>query len=225
MMTSISMPSITQQITNTKIVIFAKYPIAGQVKTRLIPALGADKAAQLAARLLQHTLTQAVDSGYPVELCGSPAAEQPCWQSLKLPAAVQRTSQCDGDLGVRMAQAAERVLATQRNVILIGTDCPSLDTATLQHAAEKLEQQLEQPLAQHDAVIIPASDGGYVLLGLRRFDQSLFEGIAWSSATVCADTLQRLQDLGWSVSILPTLHDIDEPEDLQHLPDTWQFTD
>lgn len=222
MMTSISMPSITQQITNTKIVLFAKYPIAGQVKTRLIPALGADKAAQLAARLLQHTLTQAIDSGYPVELCGSPAAEHPCWQSLKLPAAVQHTSQCDGDLGARMAQAAQRVLATtQRNVILIGTDCPSLDAATLQHAAEKLEQQL----AQHDAVIIPASDGGYVLLGLRRFDQSLFEGITWSSATVCADTLQRLQDLGWSVCILPTLHDIDEPEDLQHLPATWQFTE
>ena len=217
MMTSISMPSITQQITNTKIVMFAKYPSTGQVKTRLIPAIGADNAAQLAARLLQHTLTQAVDSGYPVELCGSPAAEYPCWQSLKLPAAVQHTSQCDGDLGARMAQAAQRVLATQHNVILIGTDCPSLDATTLQDAAERL--------VQHDAVIIPASDGGYVLLGLRRFDQSLFEGVAWSSATVCTDTLQRLQDLGWSVSILPTLHDIDEPEDLQHLPATWQSTD
>lgn len=213
---------MNQQIDpETQIVIFAKYPSAGQVKTRLIPALGADKAAQLAARLLQHTLTQALDSGYPVELCGSPAAEHPCWQSLSLPAAVQQSSQCDGDLGARIAQAAQRVLATQRNVILIGTDCPSLDATTLQDAAEKLEQHL----AQHDAVIIPASDGGYVLLGLRRFDQSLFEGIAWSSATVCADTLQRLQDLGWSVSILPTLHDIDEPEDLQHLPATWQSTD
>ena len=198
----------------TQIVIFAKYPSAGQVKTRLIPALGADNAAQLAERLLQHTLKQALDSGHPVELCGSPAAEQPCWQSLNLPAAVQHTSQCDGNLGARMAQAAERVLATQRNVILIGTDCPSLDSATLQHAAEKLEQ--------HDAVMIPASDGGYVLFGLRRFDRSLFEGIAWSSATVCADTLQRLQDLGWSVSILPTLHDIDEPEDLRYLPADWQ---
>lgn len=202
----------------TQIVIFAKYPNAGQVKTRLIPALGADKAAQLAERLLQHTLTQALDSGYPVELCGSPAAEQPCWQSLKLSAAVQHTSQCNGDLGTRMAQAAVRVLSTRDAVILIGTDCPSLDAATLQHAAEKLEGQLEQ----YDAVIIPASDGGYVLLGLRRFDQSLFEGIAWSSATVCADTLQRLQDVGWSVSILPTLHDIDEPEDLQHLPADWR---
>jgi len=202
-----------QKDPQTQIVIFAKYPSAGQVKTRLIPALGEDKAAQLAERLLQHTLMQALDSGYPVELCGSPAAEQPCWQLLNLPSTLQHTSQCDGDgnndLGARMA----RVLATQRNVILIGTDCPSLDAATLQHAAERL--------VQHDAVIIPASDGGYVLLGLRRFDQSLFEGIAWSSATVCADTLQRLQDLGWSVSILPTLHDIDEPEDLQHLPQQW----
>lgn len=211
-----------QTDSQTQIVIFAKYPNAGQVKTRLIPALGADKAAQLAERLLQHTLTQALDSDYPVELCGSPAAEQPCWQSLKLPAAVQHTSQYEGDgnsnLGERMAQAAQQVLATQRNVILIGTDCPSLDAATLQHAAEKLEGQLEQ----HDAVIIPASDGGYVLLGLRRFDRSLFEGIAWSSATVCADTLQHLQALNWSICTLPTLHDIDEPEDLQHLPADWQ---
>lgn len=209
----------------TQIVIFAKYPSAGQVKTRLIPALGMDNAAQLAERLLQHMLTQALDSGYPVELCGSPAAEQPCWQSLKLPAAVQHTSQYEGDgnsnLGERMAQAAQQVLATQRNVILIGTDCPSLDAATLRHAAEKLAQQLEHQLAQHDAVIIPAFDGGYVLLGLRRFDRSLFEGIAWSSATVYADTLQRLQALNWSICTLPTLHDIDEPEDLQHLPQQW----
>lgn len=196
-----------------KIVIFAKYPRAHQVKTRLIPALGADRAARLAEQLLQHTLSQALTTDYNVELCGSPAADHSCWQSLQLPPRLQQSDQCEGDLGTRLAHAAQRVLLQQRAVLLIGTDCPSLDSETLQHAAQSLEQ--------YDAVIIPAADGGYVLLGLRCFDRTLFEEMAWSTATVCADTLQRLAALDWSVCILPTLHDIDEAGDLQHLPTDW----
>lgn len=196
-----------------QIVILAKYPAAGQVKTRLIAALGADGAANLARQLLQHTLRQALATGYSVELCGSPAADHSCWQSLSLPIGLKQSSQCEGDLGARMAHAAQHALQHHQAVLLIGTDCPSLDSATLQRAAQSLEQ--------YDAVIIPAADGGYVLLGLRCADPSLFEQMAWSTATVCADTLQRLVALNWSVSVLPRLHDIDNSEDLQHLPVQW----
>ncbi|MCY1551679.1 transferase 1, rSAM/selenodomain-associated [compost metagenome] len=65
---------------------------------------------------------------------------------------------------------------------------------------------------------MPAFDGGYVLLGLNRFDASLFAGIAWSTATVAQETRRRVEQLGWSLQTLPTLHDIDEPADLRWLP-------
>ena len=89
-------------------------------------------------------------------------------------------------------------------------DCPALDAACLRTAAEALDEV--------DAVIVPSFDGGYVLLGLRRFDPSLFEGIAWSTSTVAAATRVRLDALAWSYQVLPALQDIDVPADLVHLP-------
>jgi glycosyltransferase A (GT-A) superfamily protein (DUF2064 family) len=98
---------------------------------------------------------------------------------------------------------------------LIGTDCPELDCAQLHSAAAALQE------GGVDAVLTPAFDGGYVLLGLARFDRSLFAGIAWSSASVADVTRQRLQLLGWRVQNQAMLHDIDEPADLQYLPKRW----
>ncbi|HNC68026.1 MAG TPA: glycosyltransferase, partial [Thauera aminoaromatica] len=102
------------------------------------------------------------------------------------------------------------VLAGGERVLLIGTDCPALDAACLRTAAEALDEV--------EAVIVPSFDGGYVLLGLRRFDPSLFEGIAWSTSTVAAATRVRLDALAWSYQVLPALQDIDVPADLVHLP-------
>jgi hypothetical protein len=183
----------------TRIVVFAKEPAPGRVKTRLIPALGPEGAAQLAAEMLDLTIAQAVATGLPVELCGEPDAA--FWSG----AAVALTAQGEGDLGERLARAARRVLADEP-ILLIGADCPALDRARLAAAAEALDR--------HAAVIHPAEDGGYVLLGLARFDPSLFAGIAWSSPTVCTETLARIEALGWSVDVRETLADVDEPEDL-----------
>ena len=189
-----------------RVVIFAKAPVPGLAKTRLIPALGADGAAQLAARMLERTVADAGAAGLGVpELCATPEPNAPEWRG-RAPAGVRSTTQGEGNLGERLARAAGRVIEEGEGVLLIGTDCPELDAERLRAAARKLET--------HDAVIYPASDGGYVLLGLRRFDPSLFSGIAWSTSTVAADTAARVAALGWTLFTGDTLSDIDEPADL-----------
>lgn len=192
---------------DTRIVIFAKAPVPGNAKTRLIPALGAEGAAQLAAQMLAATLAE-VKGAAPAkfELCVTPNAADAAWTG-HLPRNVAISEQGPGDLGARMAAAAERVLRGGERVILIGTDCPGLDSARLRATAAALES--------HDAVMHPAQDGGYVLLGLSRFDPSLFNGIEWSSDTVGALTRARIESLGWRLLIGETLRDIDEPADLE----------
>ncbi len=213
-----------------RIVIFAKAPQAGLAKTRLIAALGAQGAADLARRMLEQTLQTALAAGLgPVELCATPAPTDPAWRDVALPPGIVWSDQGSGDLGCKMARAARRVLDGGTPVLLIGTDCPQLDGAALQSAAAALQGSAAQDDALQggtircgvDAVLIPAFDGGYVLLGLARFDPSLFAGIAWSTASVAGATLQRLQQLGWRLQIAPMLHDIDEAFDLQWLPEGW----
>lgn len=196
-------------MTPVRIVIFAKAPVPGQVKTRLIPVLGAAGAAQLAARMLDRALEQALTAAVgPVELCMSPAPDAPEWAGINLPAGLDVSDQGEGDLGMRMARPAQRAVARGEAVLLTGTDCPDLSAARLRLAAAEL--------AGHDAVLHPAADGGYPLLGLRDFDASLFEDVPWSTPAVAALTLERLAALGWKVWVGDTLRDVDEPADLLH---------
>jgi uncharacterized protein len=194
----------------TRIVIFAKAPVPGQVKTRLIPALGAEGAAGLAETMLRDTwrvatLVTAADT----ELCVAPPAGHTHWQG-RLPFGAKVSDQGEGDLGQRLERAAARVLGEGDGVVFIGTDCPELDTSRLKAACRALET--------HDAVIHPTFDGGYALLGLKRFDASIFRGIGWSGSDVAHETMSRIQALAWSLHLGETLRDIDEPEDLHHLP-------
>jgi rSAM/selenodomain-associated transferase 1 len=200
----------------TRIVIFAKAPQPGSVKTRLIPALGAVGAATLARKFLAHTVQQALaaDMG-KVELCMSPAPGEAAWHAVALPNDVVQTGQGEGDLGERMARAVSRVThpaePSVTSVMLVGTDCPALTAPLLKQAAYQLQM--------HDAVLLPAHDGGYVLLGLKSPCPELFEHMAWSTSVVCAETLRRMATLNMRVWQGPKLHDIDEPADLQHAPD------
>jgi rSAM/selenodomain-associated transferase 1 len=191
-------------MSRTRIVIFAKAPVSGRVKTRLIPALGAEGAARLAADMLAGTVEEALASGCEAELCGDP--DPAGWYEgppLRLAA------QGQGELGERLERATARVLGGGETILLIGADCPELDRSRLARAAEALET--------HDAVLHPATDGGYALLGLRRFHPSLFAGIPWSTPAVAAETIRRIAALGWSLQVGATLRDVDEPEDLRHL--------
>jgi uncharacterized protein len=200
----------------TRIVIFAKAPQPGSVKTRLIPALGAVGAATLARKFLAHTVQQALAANVgKVELCMSPAPANAAWNGVDLPDEIELAAQGEGDLGERMARAVRRVThpteTSATSVMLMGTDCPALTAPLLKQAALQLQT--------HDAVLLPAHDGGYVLLGLKSPCPELFEHMAWSTSVVCAETLRRMAALNLRVWQGSTLHDIDEPADLQHVPD------
>lgn len=190
----------------TRIVVFAKAPVPGSVKTRLIPVLGEAGTARLAQRMLADTIDHARATGLAtIELCATPHPDDPQWVG-HLPAGVQLSDQGPGDLGQRLAAAAGRVIEGGERVLLIGTDCPELDAKRMVEAAAQLDR--------HDAVIYPARDGGYVLLGLVRSDPSLFADIAWSTDAVATTTIARIRALGWSLYVGDTLSDIDEPADL-----------
>ncbi|MEO0996494.1 MAG: TIGR04282 family arsenosugar biosynthesis glycosyltransferase [Pseudomonadota bacterium] len=194
-----------------RICVFAKAPVPGSVKTRLIPALGADAAATLAARLLGLTLAEALASTADiVELTMAPAPDDPAWDGVTIPAAVARADQGSGGLSERLERAAARSLAAGSAAVLIGTDCPGLTSARLDQAMAALQNS--------DAVLIPALDGGFVLLGLRRQVPRLFDDVPWSSDAVAELTLRRLRAAGLAVWVGTPLRDIDDPDDLADLP-------
>ena len=196
----------------TRLVLFAKAPLAGLAKTRLIPALGAAGAAALARRMLSHALEQALAADLQaVELCMSPSPLDVAWQGTTLPQAVNCSDQAGGDLGERMNRAMSRALAQQQGpVLLMGTDCPALTATLIAEAGRQLEH--------HDAVLVHAADGGYVMIGLQLPCPALFTDMAWSTPVVALETLRRMAHLGLRVWQGPVLHDIDEPADLRHLP-------
>ena len=135
-----------------------------------------------------------------------------------MPESLHWSAQADGDLGLRMLTASQRALQPIelkrfKKVLLVGTDCPSLTATRMRQAAQQLEAQ--------DSVMIPAFDGGYVLFGFKQVAAHLFSNIEWSTASVAKVTQQRLAELSWSVALLAPLPDIDEPEDLQYLPNGW----
>jgi len=146
----------------------------------------------------------------------TPAPDALEWREIILPPKVVVSAQGKGDLGERMARAAQRCIEAGEGVLLVGTDCPELTPARLREAAKALQQV--------GAVIHPTADGGYALLGLTRTDPRLFADIPWSTDAVAAMTLTRFNELGWPICIAAELHDIDEPGDLVRLPEAWRAT-
>lgn len=199
---------------NTVVIVFAKAPVAGLAKTRLAPALGADGAAALAALMLWHALAQAVEADIgPVELCGTPDAAHPALVAAAAAFGATLTAQGSGDLGLRMHRAFARALMRHGRALVIGTDAPALDAAMLRDAAGRL--------LDHDAVFVPALDGGYALVGQRRADPRWFSDMTWSTANVMDETRQRLRAARVRWAELAPVADIDEPQDLVHLPTMW----
>jgi rSAM/selenodomain-associated transferase 1 len=199
---------------STAVIVFAKAPVPGLAKTRLAPALGAAGAAALAERMLHHALAQAVavDVG-PVELCAAPDASYPALRAAAAAVGAGLTEQGTGDLGLRMHRALARSLMRHGRALLIGTDAPALSALVLRQASSAL--------LDHDAVFVPALDGGYALVGQRRADPRWFSDMAWSHERVMQETRERLRAARVRWSELPAVADIDEPGDLMHLPPGW----
>jgi rSAM/selenodomain-associated transferase 1 len=190
------------------LLVFAKAPRPGAVKTRLAEAVGAETAAQLyrllAERELQHTRPAAGEYQRVVLFTPADAAEEMAhW----LPGEALRP-QTGGDLGERMASAfAEAFAVGARRVVLIGTDVPWLSRESVADALRRLDEV--------ELVLGPADDGGYYLIGLSRPMPGLFRGIAWSTPSVLGATVDRASALGLSVQLLEPLPDIDVLEDLR----------
>ncbi len=188
--------------------VFAKAPLAGAAKTRLIPALGASAAARLQRKMILRTLRLAErfrPSGFT--LWCAPDDAQRFFRALQRRFPLALRPQPAGDLGSRMASA---FTAHARPTLLIGCDCPALKLEHLRSADELLREG-------YDAVFIPAEDGGYALVGLREAQPQVFKAIDWGSSQVMAQTRQRLCECGLRWAELATLWDLDRPADLKRL--------
>ena len=194
------------------ILVFAKAPVAGTVKTRLIPTLGAQGAAQLHRRMVRHTLQTACATGERVVLYCAPDVTHDFFAACAEEFGISLAEQSGDELGARMAHALRDTLRTERRAVLIGTDCPALTVDVLQAALDALET--------HDHVFVPVEDGGYALVGARAASGAgalLFENMIWSHAQVMAHTRQRLRESGANWRELETLWDVDEAPDLARL--------
>jgi len=196
-----------------RVMVFARAPTPGEAKTRLIPALGRAGAAALHRRLVMHCLGAATDAQLgPVELWCAPDARDPFFRECERRFGASLHSQGEGDLGTRMRLAFEAAFMRAGRAILVGCDVPALSAQYLRDAERALA-------GGNDVVIGPAEDGGYVLIGLARCDAELFRGIPWGGPKVLPETRRRVAALGWRMSELPALWDVDRPEDLERLPE------
>jgi len=188
------------------LIIFARNPVRGKVKTRLAATVGTETAYEAYKCLLAHT--HRATQNYPADKIvyyADHVASGDLWDK-----GYRKALQRGADLGERMQHAFAEVLGKgYPKAVLIGTDCPSLHESILREAFEGLEN--------HDVVIGPAYDGGYYLIGMRAPRPSLFQGIAWSTATVFKKTTAICRQSGLRYAVLPQLHDIDEEKDLVHL--------
>jgi rSAM/selenodomain-associated transferase 1 len=195
----------------TTVIVFARAPVPGRAKTRLAARLGDWRAARLQARLTERALRTALAARCgPVELHGAPGVRHGFFRRCRREFGVGLAPQRGADLGERMHRALAAALRRNRAAILIGTDCPALASRDLRRAARLLRGGC-------DAVLAPAEDGGYVLIGARRVSPALFEGIAWGGPLVFADTARRLAGLEYRWRALRMLWDVDRPEDLERL--------
>jgi rSAM/selenodomain-associated transferase 1 len=188
-----------------KLQIFAKAPIYGQVKTRLIPKIGAKGATELHKQLVRLNL-QKFSPLFKVQLWCAPDELHPFFQTCQQEFAISLHRQQGIDLGERMAYALNSCLPTP--TVLIGSDCPILTPKIISDAFAALE-------TDYSVVLAPAEDGGYVLIGMRQLVPEIFINMPWGTSQVLSITQQRLNHLGIKWYQLPTQWDIDRPKDLE----------
>lgn len=197
--------AITPISARAVVIIFARAPVAGRVKTRLAPRLGTAGAARLHMQLVENTVCTAREAQCgPVEL--HVTAPHRLFGSLGVEVKRQRGR----DLGERMHGALRNALQRFRTAVLIGTDCPALTPSDLRNAVRKLE-------GGADIVLAPAEDGGYALIAARRISLRIFTGVDWGSADVLTRTLRNARDARMRYRLLRTVWDVDRPEDLARL--------
>ena len=194
---------------NETLIIFSRYPEPGTTKTRMIPALGADGAAKLQRNMTEHTLNTAKQLlsnrkiAIEIHFAGGDAESMRQWLGKDL----QYVPQVAGDLGNKMRSAFDRAFGlNNQRVVTIGIDCPDINSAILNDAFDSLLSK--------DLVLGSAEDGGYYLIGLNHSIPQLFSNINWGTERVLKQTNDIAKKLDLQVHYLPTLSDVDRPEDL-----------
>lgn len=190
------------------ILIFAKAPVAGQVKTRLVPSITAEQAASLHQELTRDRLRICTRARLcDVQLWCGTDTEHPFFVDCRQRYGVQLYAQEGGDLGERMSAALNHMLGRYGKVIIIGTDAPALEIDTINAAVNELERR--------DIVLVPAEDGGYVLLAASKYQDGLLASVPWGTENVLASTMRNIEHLGLTCSLLGECWDVDRPEDLE----------
>lgn len=189
------------------LIVFARAPVAGRCKTRLIPQYGARGAAHIHRQLLRRTLQTACSAGVSVELWCAPDTRHGFFHACRRQFGVRLKRQARGDLGRKMALALKHRMANGPTVV-IGTDCAALSRKDLLAAFAALKPG-------NDYVLQPAADGGYVLIGARISAPAVLRGVDWSSGRELAQTRARLARLGLHWAELPVLWDVDHPRDVK----------
>ena len=199
------------QFPQAEILVMARAPVAGEAKTRLIPALGEEGAATLHGYLVERLLAELSAAAIaPITLCCTPDTSHPFFLNCRDRYGVSLQLQQGEDLGERLHYALDMALKQKKFALVIGCDIPQLGPEDISAAFDALAQG-------RDAAISPTEDGGYALLALSQSVAELFSGVEWGSERVMAQTRQRLSDLGLSWQELREQWDVDRPEDLRRL--------
>jgi len=191
--------------------IFAREPVPGETKTRLISLLGKQGAAELHKKLLAQIINVARESQFSkIELWGTSDPDKSMLQDYIQQNDLRLCKQSGKDVGERMYNSSREAFTQNEFVVIIGSDCPLLNSQILNKAHWMLTQGA-------DAVLGPAEDGGYYLIGLRRNDISIFKNIFWGEADVAEKTREKMNLLGWNWEELEYLWDVDRPADYERL--------
>lgn len=190
------------------ILIFSKAPIVGEVKTRLVPFITAEQAAKLHEELTHDRLYKCATADLcDIQLWCSPDTRHPFFAECRQRYGVQLQTQSGNNLGERMSAALETMLSQYKKIIIIGTDAPALDIDSIEAVINELERR--------DIVLVPAEDGGYVLLAASKYHEDLLIDVPWGTETVLASTVRNIERLGLEYSLLGQCWDVDRPEDLE----------
>ncbi len=194
-----------RNVADSVVIVFARAPVAGRVKTRLAERLGVDGAARLHERLTRHAVSIA-----RAARCGRVEAHatrrHAFFRTLKTEVRLQRGV----DLGERMHRALRDALRRERYAILMGTDCPVLKPRDLRRVVRWLQGGTH-------VVLAPAEDGGYTLIAARRISARVFANVDWGKPEVMRETLHNIAQAGLRARLLPTVWDVDRPQDLERL--------
>ena len=195
---------------STALIIFAKAPIPGEVKTRLCPPLDEEEAASLHGSLVMDAIERTKGlQGITLYVAGAPDLDHPFFKVMEGRYGARLLLQRGPDLGARMRQAMQEAFNQgAKDVLLTGTDLPTLPRTHLIEALKLIKS--------HEVVLGPTADGGYYLIGLRKMAPALFDGLAWSTGAVLAETKKKIEAAGLSLGFLPECRDLDQLDDLKH---------